>query len=208
MTPFDPRLQLIAAQARVKTCHVYHCWQAIRVMGKSFHADAFAQFAGLEQRHVLAILSALTDNDALPDGRAKVERRASRLPDDFHAPREWLEWAIDKRRWTPADAAEEAEIFCNYWQSRSGSQATKLDWFKTWQNWVRNSRRPDGDYQAPRPMVSSREHMERTAALYERMGRDAEAREIRAHLARTANVIPFTRTDSEIESMAAHSGRK
>jgi hypothetical protein len=26
--------------------------------------------------------------------------------------------------------------FCNYWQSKSGKDATKLDWDKTFQNWV------------------------------------------------------------------------
>jgi hypothetical protein len=197
VTPFDPRLQLVAAQARVKTCHVYHCWQAMRTLGKGFHAGAFAQFAGLEDHHVFAIISALTDHEALPEGRAKVERRASRLPDDFQPPDEWIDWAVDKRRWTPVDARDEAELFTNYWQARPGQQACKLDWFKTWQNWVKTSRRPDGDYQ-PRPMVADRSHMERTAALYERMGRTNEAEEIRRQLASTANVIPFNRSEEKI----------
>jgi hypothetical protein len=26
--------------------------------------------------------------------------------------------------------------FCNYWQSKSGKDATKLDWDKTFKNWV------------------------------------------------------------------------
>jgi hypothetical protein len=26
--------------------------------------------------------------------------------------------------------------FCNYWQAKSGKDATKLDWDKTFQNWV------------------------------------------------------------------------
>jgi hypothetical protein len=192
MTPFDPRLTIIAAQARVKTPHVYHCWQAMRVMGKQFHAEAFALFAGLEVRHVLAIISALTDNDALPGGRQPVERRASRLPDDWTCPEEWLTWAIETRCWLPSEAAQEAEIFANYWQSKSGQAATKLDWFKTFKNWVRSSRRPDGAYRAPTTgMVSTREHMERTAALYDKLGRTNEAEEIRRNLAKDSTVVPF-----------------
>jgi hypothetical protein len=26
--------------------------------------------------------------------------------------------------------------FCNYWQAKSGKDATKLDWDKTFKNWV------------------------------------------------------------------------
>lgn len=189
MTPFDPLLQLIAAQARVRPPHVYHCWQAMRMLGKGFNAQAFALFSGLEERHVLSIISALTDNSALPDGRAKVERRATRLPDDWTPPEEYINWAVNKRMWHPEDAGDEAEIFSNYWQSKSGAQAAKVDWFKTWQNWVKQSRRPDGDYRPATATVSHAEHMERTAAMYERIGRLTEAAEIRAKLA--SNVVPI-----------------
>lgn len=192
MTPFDPRLPIIAAQARVKTCHVFHCFHAMREMGKSFHASAFALFAGLEDKHVTAIVEAMADHDALPEKRSKITARAHRLPDDWTAPDDWLSWASDERRWQPADAQQEAEIFANYWQAKSGKDACKLDWRKTWQNWVRNSRRPDGDYRASVPIVSNVEHMERTAALYEKMGRTTEAAEIRARLA--SNVLPFKAT--------------
>jgi hypothetical protein len=171
----------------------------MRVMGKGFHADAFANFAGLEPRHVLSILSALSDHDCLPDRRTGVDRRASRLPDDWTAPDEWIQWAVDKRRWEPQDAQDEAEIFANYWQAKSGQQATKTDWFKTWQNWVKQSRRPDGTYRPPvGPIVSNRERMAATADLYERLGRTSEAREIRAALIPEDNVIPFNRGDEKI----------
>lgn len=194
MTPFDPRLPIIAAEARVKTCHVFHCWQAMREMGKRFHVAAFAQFSGLEERHVGAIIAAMDAHDAAPERRSPITQRASRLPSDWEVPAEWIEWASAQRRWEPAAAREESEIFANYWQARSGAGAAKLDWYKTWQNWVRNSRRPDGDYRPPiGPVLSNRDHMERTAALYERMGRSAEAAEIRRQLSADAsNVVPFT----------------
>lgn len=192
MTPFDPRLPIIAAEAKVKTCHVFHCWQAMREMGKRFHKTAFAQFAGLSDTHVIAIMAALEAHGALPDRRSPVTHRAERLSPDFAAPAEWIQWAVEARRWHPTEAQEEAEMFANYWQARSGQGATKLDWFKTWQNWVRTSRRADGDYREPSTgMVSTREYMAKTADLYDRLGRTTEAAEIRRDLAASANVIPF-----------------
>lgn len=191
MTPFDPRLPIIATDAKVKTCHVFHCWQAMRDMGKGFHVGAFANFAGLEPRHVEAIVTALDAHDALPVRRSVVSTRGERLAADWAIPDDWVEWASEHRRWQPADARAEAEQFADYWHSRPGQGGVKLDWRKTWQNWVRTSRRPDGDYRPSTPMVSTAAHMERTAAIYERMGRSTEAAEIRQQLAANANVIPF-----------------
>lgn len=194
MGPFDPRLPIIATQARVRPPHVYFVWQAMKVQGKAFHAEACALFAGLETRHVLAIIAALTDHDALPDGRAKVERRAARLPDDWVCPDEWIEWASGERFWSPVEASAEAEVFANYWQSKSGQQATKLDWFKTFKNWVRNSRRPNGTY---RPVTIAKDRdpawLEEQARFNERIGRDDEAAVYRAKLAEVSNVIPMRR---------------
>ncbi len=189
MTPTDPRLTIIAAEAKVRPPHVFHVFHALREAGKGFHPQAFALFAQLEERHITAIVEALAAHDALPDGRSKITARAHRLPHDWTPPDDWIEWASDTRRWEPVAAREEAEIFANYWQSKAGKDACKLDWRKTWQNWVRNSRRPDGEYRIAAPIISSREHMERTAALYERMGRTVEAAEIRARL--DSNVLPF-----------------
>lgn len=205
MTPFDPRLPLIAADARVKTCHVYHCWCALKEMGKSFHADAFATFAGLEPRHVTAILAAIEAHRAVPEGRM-TSPRGHRLAADFKAPEEWIEWACRERRWPPSDAQQEAEIFANFWQAKAGKDACKLDWKKTWQNWVRNSRRPNGDYvfSTATSGLSHDAYMEKTADLYERIGRTNEAQEIRRQLASQANVIPVDFGDKKV----AINGRK
>ena len=194
MTPFDPRLPIIAAEARVKTCHVYHLWMAMREMGQRFHTAAFAQFSGLEDHHITRMVEALNAHDANPDKRSPTTKRASRLPDDWEVPTDWIDWAVEQRRWEPAAAHEEADNFRDFWQAKSGQAATKLDWKKTWQVWVRNSRRPDGDYRPSVNMVSSREHMEQTARVYEKMGRDTEAAEIRRKLAGLDNVVPFKKT--------------
>lgn len=193
MNAFDPRLPIIAAEARVKTCHVFHCWQAMKEMGKGFHRTAFAAFAGLEERHVEAILASLEAHEALPGGRV-ASPRGTRLTHDFQIPTEWINFATSERMWEPDDAKAEGEIFRDYWVSRSGQIACKLDWLATWRNWVRNSHRPNGTYQPQTgTFIDHAQHMERTAALYDRMGRTTEAQEIRRRLAEQSNVLPFTR---------------
>lgn len=199
MNAFDPRLPIIAAEARVKTCHVFHCWQAMKEMGKQFHAAAFAAFAGLEDRHVSAILSALEAHSALPGSGRVTSTRGTRLAHDFQIPAEWIDFAISTRMWEPADAQAEAENFRDFWVSKSGAGAAKLDWLATWRNWVRNSRRPNGTYQPKTgSMLNHAEHMARTADLYDRMGRSAEAAEIRRRLAEQSNVVPFNRGAEKI----------
>ena len=197
MQAFDPRLPIIAAEAGVKTCHVHHCFHALREMGAQFHLAAFAQFAGLEERHVSAIIAALEAHDALPAKRATAAVRAHRLPHDWTLPPDWSEWASYQRHWGPAEVQQEADAFADFWHSKPGQAGTKLDWRKTWQNWCRNSRRPDGHYNpnaAALDVGAQREAMERTAALYDRMGRVDEAAEIRRRL--DSNVVPINRNSA------------
>src|SRR3990167_6319682 len=192
MTPLDPRLQLIAAQARVRPPHVFHCWPAMRTLGKGFHPDAFALFTGLEVKHIMAIIAALSEHNALPDGRSKPEARATRLPHDFKMPEEWTTWAIAKRHWSPDETKEEADLFTNYWQAKAGRDAAKGDWFKTWQNWTKTSRRPDGSYNVNTGTMSRSEQLEQAIRTYERMGRGNETADWRRELAELeTNVVPL-----------------
>ena len=191
MTPFDPRLPIIAAQAKVKTCHAFHCWHAMRDMGAAFHLEAFAAFAGLETRHVSAIMVAIEQHAPLTVKRATAAR-GTRLPHNWTLPDDWSEWASEARRWYPNDVDAEAMVFADYWQSKAGQTAIKLDWKKTWQNWVRQSRRPDGTYtKVSRAPVDYAANVENTIALYERMGRYQEADDLRRQL--SSNVVPITR---------------
>ena len=77
-------------------------------------------------------------------GRASKTNRGTRLPSDFQPPEDWIDWAMAKRGWSRAEAIDEAECFARYWQAKPGREACKLDWPKTWQNWVVNSRRGSG----------------------------------------------------------------
>ena len=191
MTPFDIRLPIIAAQAKVKTCHAYHCWHAMRDMGAAFHLEAFAAFAGLETRHVSAIMAAIEEHAPLTAKRATAAR-GTRLPHDWTLPDDWSEWASEARRWYPNEVEAEAMVFSDYWQSKAGQTAIKLDWKKTWQNWVRQSRRPDGTFSksTARPLDHAAS-IENTIKLYERMGRYQEADDLRRQL--SSNVVPITR---------------
>lgn len=64
--------------------------------------------------------------------------RGTRLPDRWFPDRTpaalKLEAAHD-HEWLQ----RELEKFSDYWQAKSGQQATKLDWTKTWCNWLRNA---------------------------------------------------------------------
>ncbi|VEJ45762.1 YdaU family protein [Bartonella vinsonii] len=63
--------------------------------------------------------------------RAKANR-GCRLPEDFEPN---LQYAIDKGL-THDEALLETERFKNFWLARSGKDATKTDWQRTWYNWV------------------------------------------------------------------------
>jgi hypothetical protein len=65
-------------------------------------------------------------------------KRATRLSTDWVLPAAWGRWALDE------GCAEsvirlEADKFRDFWCSKSGKDATKVDWFATWRNWIRNS---------------------------------------------------------------------
>lgn len=83
-----------------------------------------------------------------PSRTIPLTKRASRLPDDFVVPADWIAWAISEKQWTTADAEAEAASFCDYWQAESGAKAAKLDWLKTFRRWVRNSHRKPGSTQS------------------------------------------------------------
>ena len=69
--------------------------------------------------------------------------RGTRLPADWVLPEDWIEPALEIRTdWTETHARTVADSFRDYWTAKTGSAATKLDWFATWRNWCRNDRTP------------------------------------------------------------------
>ncbi|MDI6838012.1 MAG: hypothetical protein QMD99_20175 [Rhizobiaceae bacterium] len=67
-----------------------------------------------------------------------AKKRASRLPESWSLPRAWGQWAVSEG-YSETVIRSEAEKFRDYWISKPGKEATKLDWFATWRNWIRGS---------------------------------------------------------------------
>lgn len=71
-----------------------------------------------------------------PTPETPKSRRGTRIPADFHATAEMIEWA---REHTPNVGARETEAFIDYWRAVSGQRGVKLDWPATWRNWMRKT---------------------------------------------------------------------
>ena len=74
--------------------------------------------------------------------------KGTRLPENWTLPEEWKAWAIAQR--PDLDVIRIAEEFRDYWISKTGQGATKLNWLATWRNWIRRQK----DHRKPesRPM--------------------------------------------------------
>ncbi|OCA61349.1 DNA-binding protein [Aeromonas piscicola] len=66
-------------------------------------------------------------------------RRGTRLPNDWMLPGEWGRWAIQETGLPRERILMEAATFADYWQALPGVKAVKLDWEKTWRNWIRRA---------------------------------------------------------------------
>lgn len=77
-----------------------------------------------------------TDKSKKKTSSSSTRKRASRIPDDFAVTPDMVAWARQK---TPrVDGARETEKFTRYWRAKS-TNATKLDWVATWENWMLNA---------------------------------------------------------------------
>lgn len=99
-----------------------------------------------------------TDTEAdisTPIGVESAPKRASRLSADLAIPDEWA--AFCKAERPDLDPASVFSKFKDYWLSKPGKAGTKLDWFATWRNWVREERAPPKPGTAARPPVTAAE---------------------------------------------------
>lgn len=153
MTPTDFRWKELAEEARVKPPHIFMMWHWLSAGAPVEH---FAKFAGLEARHVEAMMAALSGADMLPVPRRRragpttasagshQQARSTRLPPAMQLPDEWLSFAQTTRRWSKESVELEFQTFLDYWHAQPGQKGVKLDWLATWRNWVRRSHTPDG----------------------------------------------------------------
>lgn len=64
-------------------------------------------------------------------------KRGTRLPDGWVPPPDVIK--AMKQQFPHINLQNELEKFSDYWQAKPGKDAAKLDWVKTWRNWVRNA---------------------------------------------------------------------
>lgn len=68
---------------------------------------------------------------------SRAKKRATRLPDEWALPDEWELWTRERYPAITYKILEREELkFHNYWTNRTDKNSAKLDWFKTWQNWM------------------------------------------------------------------------
>mgnify|MGYP003424775477 FL=1 len=65
----------------------------------------------------------------------KADPKGSRLPETWFLPMAWGKWAVN-RGLSYAETKRQEDLFKNYWLSKAGRDARKIDWNRTWQNWV------------------------------------------------------------------------
>ncbi len=113
------------------------------------------------------------------------EPRGTRLPEDFKPTPEMIEWS---RINTPLTIAGEGGLrehqkFMNFWLSKAGAGARKIDWERTWKNWflTAEERKPRANGQrAPQVQqfksaaVQNQELQDRRRKVYQMMDTLAE----------------------------------
>ena len=70
----------------------------------------------------------------------KVRKNGTRLSADWTLPKEWADWAKQER--PDLNAQSVGDQFKDFWISKAGAGATKLNWQATWRNWVRAQNAP------------------------------------------------------------------
>lgn len=97
------------------------------------------------QEPITNINSSLRSQEESPPAKTK---RATRLPDDWEPTQEFITAAREiKPNLDDMRLRHIAMTFRDYWISKSGAGATKLNWLATWRNWLRKE--PDGQPRSP-----------------------------------------------------------
>jgi len=72
--------------------------------------------------------------------KAKNPTTGTRLDQGWQLPQPWREWAVAYRTdWTEERVEREALVFRDYWHSKAGADARKVDWLATFRNWIRRA---------------------------------------------------------------------
>lgn len=68
---------------------------------------------------------------------ASPDPRGHRLPEGFTVTPEMVTWC--RTNFPALDGKAETEKFRDYWHSKAGAAARKVDWERTWKNWIRTA---------------------------------------------------------------------
>jgi uncharacterized protein YdaU (DUF1376 family) len=110
-----------------------------KYQGKAASAKRANQIRWGSEKDVKSDLK--SDADQIPTKNQEPitrERRATRLPADWEPSDELIAFARKER--PDLNLRTTVMSFMNYWQAKSGKDATKLDWDKTFKNWVLNEK--------------------------------------------------------------------
>lgn len=112
-----------------------------------------------------------TSGVALRSDDRPTPKRGTRLPDDFTVTSEMRDWATAE---TPlVNIPDATNRFIDYWGAIPGQRGTKLDWTKTWRNWLRKdqedqeARQQRGGYRNQNQIMADmrRDAQQRTHAI-------------------------------------------
>ena len=108
-------------------------------------------------RTVTSTVSSSTERpvEAVPEIKEPASApaiRGTRLDPNEVLCRQCGTWAIANHEITRAQAFSEWQQFSDFWTSKAGKDSRKLDWFKTWCNWIRSSKK---NYRAKSPLSTA-----------------------------------------------------
>lgn len=78
------------------------------------------------------------ETETKKEKESKQRTKGSRLSADFVLPQDWIAFCQQERQ--DLNPHKVFDGFKDYWVAKAGAAGTKLDWFATWRNWVRNQR--------------------------------------------------------------------
>ena len=95
------------------------------------------------------------------DIRGDAANRGTRIPQPFLVDQDMVVWAHEHA--PDVDGKRSTERFENYWLAKTGKDATKLDWLRTWRNWLLKDQE-EAERRGARKLTPS-ERAQRTLAL-------------------------------------------
>lgn len=115
------------------------------------------------------------DKSSLEEATAKPSRpKGRRWGIDEIVPDEWR--AKLTVEFPNVDIEMESRKFANYWASKSGKDATKIDWYKTFENWIIRANQDTGKAIGKPQQKTNTQKLEEYARYYDALEKEANIR--------------------------------